>query len=80
MADEGDAPDRILVVEDSRSVAGLIAGRIEDELALTALIAGSRAEAQRLLEAYAGQISAAILDLDLPDAPQGEVVDDVVAA
>ncbi len=78
MAAAQDTADCILVVEDSRSVAGWLAGRIEETLGLEALVAGSRAAAQRLLESDGARIGAAVLDLDLPDAPRGEVVVDLV--
>ncbi|MBK5935676.1 MAG: diguanylate cyclase [Halorhodospira halophila] len=78
MSEEQYAAGRILVVEDSRSVAGWLAGRIEDALGLKALVAGSRAAARQLLEHDGERIVAAVLDLDLPDAPRGEVVGDLV--
>ncbi|MBK1734715.1 hypothetical protein CKO15_05315 [Halorhodospira abdelmalekii] len=74
-----DAPDCILVVEDSRSISGLLAERIDDELHMRALVAHDRAQTRRLLAEQAGRMVAAVLDLDLPDAPNGEIVKDVVA-
>ncbi len=75
---EPSARDRVLVVEDSRSVAALLAGRIEGELGLGTVVAGSRAQAREALAEHGGRLVAAVLDLHLPDAPDGEVVGDVV--
>ncbi|BAU56899.1 diguanylate cyclase [Halorhodospira halochloris] len=72
-------PDLVLVVEDSRSIAGLLAERIDDELHLGPLVAYDRAQAKRLLDEKAERMVAAVLDLNLPDAPDGEVVRDVVS-
>ncbi|ABM62997.1 response regulator receiver modulated diguanylate cyclase [Halorhodospira halophila SL1] len=78
MVEEQRVADCVLVVEDSRAVAGWLAGRIEDALGLRALVAGSRAAAREWLHTHAERISAAVLDLDLPDAPHGEVAGDLV--
>ncbi len=80
MSSEQTPPDEVLVVEDSRSVSGLLARRIQEELSMSPQVAGSRAQAQEILEQRRARIAGAVLDLDLPDAPRGEVVDDVVAA
>lgn len=74
-----DSPDRVLVVEDSRSIAGLLGERIDDELHLGPLLAHNRAQAREVLAEQSKRLLAAVLDLNLPDAPDGEIVQDVVA-
>ncbi|MCG5494898.1 diguanylate cyclase [Ectothiorhodospira variabilis] len=64
----------VLVVEDSRSVAGLLANKIAELPDLQVRVAGSLAQAKAALEEGAEQFFLAVLDLNLPDAPDGEVV------
>lgn len=65
----------ILVVEDSKSVANALYALLSKEKDYNCVVAHSKKEAsQRLLE-YKGKFSVALLDLGLPDAPNGEVVD-----
>ena len=68
----------ILVVEDSRIFAHTIVGKIETESACTASLATSFAHARHLLKEPEAHFDAAVIDLILPDAPSGEVVDYVV--
>lgn len=75
----GGAPDRVLVVEDSRSIAGLLGQRIDEELHLGAVLAHDRSQARKVLLEQPQRLIAAVLDLNLPDAPHGEIVEDVVA-
>ena len=72
-------PDRVLVVEDSRSIAGLLGERIDDELHLGPVLAHDRKQAVAILNEQSERLVAAVLDLNLPDAPDGEIVQDVVA-
>ncbi len=74
---EAEAPLYLLVIEDSRSIAGLVAGRVEKELGLRSLVAASRADAQAQLAAHGASIVAGVVDLDLPDALHGEALGDV---
>lgn len=69
----------ILVVEDSRLFAGLISKRITQDFSCQCIVKSSRAEAEAVLEQQADEILLAVLDLNLPDAPDGEVVEQVVA-
>ncbi|CAM2009534.1 GGDEF domain-containing response regulator [Acanthopleuribacter pedis] len=66
--------EKILLVEDSRVIARMLAHRIVKKLGYEVEIAPSMAEAAKLLESQEGQYFAALLDLQLPDAPNGEVV------
>jgi diguanylate cyclase (GGDEF)-like protein len=64
----------ILIVDDSKTICAKLENKIKEELGLNPIIASSKKEcAERLLE-YKGKIDVALLDLGLPDAPNGEVV------
>ncbi|MCU9948177.1 diguanylate cyclase [Pseudomonas sp. PDM13] len=64
----------ILVVEDSPLVLKILEHLFRQEPDLQPLFCASRAEAEVLLETSASLFFAAIVDLNLPDAPDGEVV------
>lgn len=68
--------ERILVVDDNKALAKLIVMQMEktiDEMAID--VAYSFAEAQMLINEYDKDYFMTILDLNLPDAPNGEIVD-----
>ncbi len=65
--------DRILLVEDSKTLSKLIGLKIEMELSIDVDIAYSLSEAELFTKKYTYTL--AILDLSLPDAPNGEIVD-----
>ena len=65
----------LLIVEDSPIQAKIIGQRFESVSAFKLLHAYSRAEAERAVVKRGGEIFAAVVDLNLPDAPYGEVVD-----
>lgn len=67
--------DRVLVVEDSRAINSMLCARLEDLGDLQAESAASLAETEVLLTGDPGRFMFAVLDLNLPDAPNGEVVD-----
>lgn len=69
------ARNKVLLVEDSRAIASVLRASIGALDDVECLLAASYAEAERLLEAEAGALFAAVLDLNLPDAPNGEVID-----
>ncbi|MGE4418274.1 MAG: diguanylate cyclase [Sulfurimonas sp.] len=64
---------RILVVEDNKTLAKLIAKKISVELDFEVDIAYSLQEAKLFLKRYKYFLN--LLDLNLPDAPNGEIVD-----
>ncbi len=64
---------RILVVEDNKTLAKLIAKKIENALDMDVDVAFSLAETKLFLARYKYFIT--LLDINLPDAPDGEVVD-----
>lgn len=68
---------KILVVEDARSVSGFLCRQIENNLKFKPVPAYSLAEAESILKKDAG-FFVAVLDLNLPDAPDGEIVDLVI--
>ena len=69
---------QILLVEDSMMFGRLAKKRLEKVFDVPVLWAQSLAETEKLLEAENGNFSVALLDVNLPDAPQGEVIDLVV--
>ena len=70
---------RILVVEDSQLVTKIVRHVVKLDQGLEAVYASSFAEAKDQLKRFDGQLFAALADLNLPDAPDGEVVDLMLA-
>jgi diguanylate cyclase (GGDEF)-like protein len=68
---------RILVVEDSRFFSNVIEKTIARELDVEVVVASSLEEAERFVAD--GDFFLSLLDLALPDAPDGEVVDFVIS-
>jgi diguanylate cyclase (GGDEF)-like protein len=69
--------ERILVVEDNKTLANLIAKKIKSSFNFEVDIAYKLSEAKLFLSKY--QYFLALLDINLPDAPDGEVVDYVLS-
>jgi diguanylate cyclase (GGDEF)-like protein len=69
------ASQQVLIVEDSRTYAELLRRRIARHLEFGVLVAPTYADAERLLDEHGDGIFAAVIDLNLPDAPDGEIVD-----
>jgi diguanylate cyclase (GGDEF)-like protein len=67
---------RILIVEDNKTLAKLLAKKIELSLKYEVDIAYKLSEAKLFLKKYTYFI--ALLDINLPDAPNGEIVDYVL--
>ncbi|PPC77839.1 diguanylate cyclase response regulator [Pokkaliibacter plantistimulans] len=65
----------ILVVEDSPLVLKILNRQFKQEKNLTSVMCASAGEAQLMLETSSALFDAAIVDLNLPDAPNGEIVD-----
>ena len=65
--------DRILVVEDNQTLAKLIVKKLQKELDVEVDVAYRLSEAKLFLKKYDYFLT--LLDLNLPDAPNGEVVD-----
>lgn len=65
--------EKILVVEDNKTLAKLIAKKINLELGFEVEVAYSFLEAKLFLKRYSYFLT--LVDLNLPDAPNGEIVD-----
>jgi len=65
----------VLLVEDSRAIASVLAAGINAFDGITCVVAGTFAEARGLLQTNAQAFFVAVLDLNLPDAPDGEIID-----
>lgn len=70
---------KILVVEDSEMVIKVLRHLLLQFPEYHALFATSLAHAQEILGTQPGEIFAALVDLNLPDAPNGEIVDYVLS-
>jgi diguanylate cyclase (GGDEF)-like protein len=68
---------RILIVEDNKTLAKLIAKKISTTLKYEVDVAYSLSEAKLFLKRYS--YFTTLLDINLPDAPNGEVVDYVLS-
>jgi diguanylate cyclase (GGDEF)-like protein len=66
---------KVLIVEDSAIVAKILLHIARQELEFEVVLATTYAEAQKKFVEHAEDIFVAIVDLNLPDAPDGEVVD-----
>jgi len=69
---------KVLVVEDSRSFAALVSKHIRQDLGFDVVVASSLAAAKGILDQGTDYL-AALLDINLPDAPHGESVDLAIA-
>ncbi|MBF0357524.1 MAG: response regulator [Magnetococcales bacterium] len=67
--------DSIIIVEDSKSFGTVLKKNIEDSLAQEVVWVQNHGDALHLLANERQRFSLAILDLVLPDAPNGEIVD-----
>lgn len=65
----------LLIVEDSPTQSKIICQRFASLTGFALLKAQSLADAQRLIEGHQDELFAAVVDLNLPDAPDGEAVD-----
>ncbi len=68
--------NRILIVEDNKTLAKLLAKKIESALDFKVDVAYQLSEAKLFLHKYKYFVT--LLDVNLPDAPNGEVVDYVL--
>jgi diguanylate cyclase (GGDEF)-like protein len=69
----------VLIVEDQRALSEMLASLLKAAWQCPALIASNFAEARQLLDTRSDEIFAAVCDVNLPDAPYGEVIDIVAA-
>ncbi|MBU0500333.1 MAG: diguanylate cyclase [Gammaproteobacteria bacterium] len=70
---------KVLIVDDSKAITQFLGSYIEEQEHMPIEIAGSLQEVEGLLARDDERFFVAVLDLNLPDAPNGEVVDFVLA-
>jgi len=71
--------NKVLIVEDSAVILKILKHLAKQDLILEPLFATSMAEAQALYQKHKDELFAGIIDLALPDAPNGEMVDFLLA-
>jgi len=69
--------ERILIIEDNKTLAKLIAKKLSEALDFEVDVAYTLKEAKLFLKMY--KYFVCLLDINLPDAPNGEVVDYVLS-
>lgn len=69
--------NRILIVEDNKTLANLLSKKLQTALDVDVDIAYTLQEAKLFIKRYTYFLS--LLDINLPDAPNGEIVDYVVS-
>ena len=72
-------PTKVLIVEDSLTFSGILKRSVSEKLDLESEVFRCYADAKDYLENSHCEFFSALLDLNLPDAPNGEIVDLVVA-
>lgn len=72
-------PKNILVVEDSKMFTRILKASIEADPNFMVITVESYAELTKLLESKKYDFFASLLDLNLPDAPDGQVIDYVLS-
>lgn len=70
---------QILLVEDSTMFGRLVKAKIEKALGTTVHWLQTYKEADRILQKESEKFSLALLDFNLPDAPNGEIIDRVLS-
>ena len=71
---------RVLIVENNRALGSMAQSLIHNELGFECDLVTTRAEAEALIAEEPARYTAALVTLNLPDAPDGEVVAPVQAA
>ena len=74
----GNKMEKILIVEDNKALSKLIAKKIAQNIDFEVDVAHSLKEAQNLIGS-GNEYFITLLDLNLPDAPNGEVVDYILS-
>jgi len=78
--DTDQRPSLVLVVEDSQVQAKIISRHLAALSSFETVAAGSMAEAAEVAQREGGRLLAAVVNMNLPDAPDGEAVDMLMAA
>ncbi|MBL4798744.1 MAG: diguanylate cyclase [Oleispira sp.] len=71
--------NKVLIVEDSAVILKVLKHLAKQSLQLEPIFATSMAEAQAIYQQHKNELFAGIIDLALPDAPNGELVDFLLA-
>lgn len=74
-----EIPNKILFVEDNPAIRDLFSARLSENLTMSVLNAASMQEALAIISDQKQDIFLTVLDLNLPDSPNGEIVDVVIA-
>ncbi len=69
----------VLIVEDSFTLMKTLGRRIKEKIKLDVLCASNFEESVDMVDSYHNLIEVALIDLNLPDAPNGEIVDFVTS-
>jgi len=70
---------QVLLVEDSRMFSTALTYRLEKELGLSVIHCASMAAVRTIFQSEAPEFALAVLDLNLPDAPNCEALDYVIS-
>jgi len=65
----------VLVIEDSKSLASLLSQKLHEKWQCEVHIATNYQEAKNCLKKYRNEYFLVVTDLNLPDAPNGEIID-----
>lgn len=66
---------KIIIVEDNRAINEMMAASLDQELGIEVISVFTMADAKKAIDESPKSFFLAILDLNLPDAPDGEIVD-----
>ncbi len=67
--------EKFLVVEDSKAFSKLVTSKIKIDIGNECLAAFSMEDAKKVVDTHKNDIILAILDINLPDAAEGEIID-----
>jgi len=70
---------RVLIAEQEQAVRDALIDRVEQSLGVTADAVNTAKAVRKLIEKHAGEYVLAVVDTRLPDAPNGEVLDALIA-
>ena len=79
MEESKQSKSKVLIVEDSRTTVNVITRRLNQEEGFPYEVADSYAQAREMLAEDPLRFFIAVVDLQLLDAPNGEVVDYVIS-
>ena len=74
-----DSSENVLIVEDSKTFGRIMKRRLENDLHVSVTWKESKADYLAALNQDDARFDAAVLDVNLPDAPNGEIIDLVLS-